>query len=70
MITASRTPYPLQYSAGGDDSLTDRLVIRGKITGHSLVQINNFGGAGARTDKGILIIEAQPVITRRRTPSA
>jgi outer membrane autotransporter protein len=44
----------------GDDSLTDRLVVRGKITGHSLVQINNFGGAGARTDKGILIIEAQP----------
>nr|WP_253073663.1 hypothetical protein [Sodalis ligni] len=40
------------------------------MTGHSLVQINNFGGAGARTDKGILIIEAQPVITRRRTPSA
>ncbi|WP_213989591.1 autotransporter outer membrane beta-barrel domain-containing protein [Sodalis sp. dw_96] len=42
-----------------DDSLTDKLVVRGKISGHSQLRIANLAGSGARTDKGILIIEAR-----------
>ncbi len=30
---------------GGDNSLTDKLIIRGNISGNSLVQINNLAGA-------------------------
>ncbi|CAN5282561.1 hypothetical protein BH10PSE19_BH10PSE19_05450 [soil metagenome] len=47
----------------GDDSPADKLVIDGKNIGSSAVGntrviVNNFGGTGAFTSKGILVIEA------------
>ncbi|XBS68022.1 autotransporter outer membrane beta-barrel domain-containing protein [Acerihabitans sp. KWT182] len=44
---------------GDDASLTDKLIVRGAVSGHSQLQITNLAGAGAATNKGILIIEAQ-----------
>ncbi len=43
---------------GGDDSLTDKLVISGAATGTTYVSVTNKGGTGAQTDKGIMVIES------------
>jgi autotransporter family porin len=40
----------------GDDSLADRLVISGDAEGQANVRVNNVGGQGAQTDKGIELI--------------
>jgi autotransporter family porin len=41
---------------GGDDSVTDRLVIGGSSSGQSWLQVNNVGGQGAGTVEGIEVI--------------
>ncbi|WP_411754049.1 autotransporter outer membrane beta-barrel domain-containing protein, partial [Serratia sp. (in: enterobacteria)] len=41
---------------GGDDSVTDRLVITGSSSGQSWLQVNNVGGQGAETVEGIEVI--------------
>lgn len=41
---------------GGDDSITDKLVLE-NTSGTSLVKVNNQGGTGGETVKGIKIIE-------------
>lgn len=41
---------------GGDGSATDRLVILGDSSGSTRVKINNAGGSGALTNRGIEII--------------
>ncbi|AWH24215.1 autotransporter outer membrane beta-barrel domain-containing protein [Stenotrophomonas sp. YAU14D1_LEIMI4_1] len=42
---------------GDDTSLTDRLVIAGDATGQANVRVLNAGGAGAKTDRGIALID-------------
>ncbi|WP_052130819.1 autotransporter outer membrane beta-barrel domain-containing protein [Erwinia typographi] len=42
---------------GGDDSLTDRLVITGSTAGSSSLSIANENGAGAQTLEGIKVID-------------
>ncbi len=41
---------------GGDDSLTDRLVVKGDTEGQSSVRVTNAGGSGAQTLNGIELI--------------
>lgn len=41
---------------GGDDSATDRLVITGDTYGSTRVAVNNLGGSGSKTIKGIELI--------------
>jgi len=41
---------------GGDDSITDKLVVGGSTSGETFVQVKNAGGAGAATDNGIELI--------------
>lgn len=41
---------------GGDNSVTDRLIINGNTSGTSTVLVNNIGGSGAQTLNGIEII--------------
>ncbi len=40
----------------GDDAATDKLIIGGDTSGSANVRVNNVGGAGAQTDKGIVLI--------------
>ncbi|CBG90580.1 autotransporter outer membrane beta-barrel domain-containing protein [Citrobacter rodentium] len=42
---------------GGDDSLTDKLIVKGDTSGNTSVGINNIGGAGELTVEGIKIVE-------------
>lgn len=42
---------------GGDDSLTDKLVVNGDTSGNTFVSVNNLGGSGASTLNGIELIE-------------
>lgn len=42
---------------GGDDSVTDKLVVAGNTSGDTFVQVKNAGGAGAATDNGIQLID-------------
>lgn len=42
---------------GGDNSLTDQLIIGGNATGQTYVSVMNEGGSGAQTLEGIKIIE-------------
>ncbi|HEY4250010.1 MAG TPA: autotransporter outer membrane beta-barrel domain-containing protein [Roseomonas sp.] len=45
---------------GGDNSVSDRLVIRGgTATGDSILRITNIGGQGAQTVQGIRVVETQ-----------
>lgn len=44
---------------GGDDSVTDRLVVAGNTSGDTTVHVNNVGGAGAQTMQGIKLIDVQ-----------
>ena len=50
---------------GGDNSLTDKLVITGNATGTTYVHVNNENGSGALLHEGIKIIE-----TGSSTPEA
>ncbi|HDL8285028.1 TPA: autotransporter outer membrane beta-barrel domain-containing protein [Yersinia enterocolitica] len=43
----------------GDDSETDRMLVKGNTSGLTNVKINNLGGEGAQTDLGILLIEVK-----------
>lgn len=40
----------------GDNGTADRLIVNGDTAGHTWVSINNLGGQGALTDKGIEIV--------------
>ncbi|PSD09656.1 autotransporter outer membrane beta-barrel domain-containing protein, partial [Stenotrophomonas maltophilia] len=40
----------------GDDSQTDRLIVGGNVEGNTGVRINNVGGKGAQTERGIELI--------------
>lgn len=42
---------------GDDNSLTDKVVIKGSTTGQSYVTVKNLGGTGAQTRDGIKIID-------------
>lgn len=42
--------------SGDNDSLQDRLHIEGNAEGTSYVLVNNLGGQGARTEKGIVLV--------------
>jgi autotransporter family porin len=42
---------------GDDSSLTDKLVINGDANGQANVRVLNAGGAGAKTDRGIELID-------------
>ncbi len=42
---------------GDDTSLTDKLVIKGDANGQANVRVLNAGGAGAKTDRGIELID-------------
>ena len=44
---------------GGDDSVTDRLQVRGDTAGDTVVRVNNVGGEGAQTALGIKLIDVQ-----------
>lgn len=41
---------------GGDNAATDKLIVEGNTSGHTLVAINNMGGMGAQTIEGIEIV--------------
>lgn len=41
----------------GDNSASDKLIIGGDTSGSANVRVNNVGGAGAQTDKGIELIQ-------------
>jgi len=41
----------------GDDSRTDRLVVKGATAGATTLAVTNAGGGGAQTDKGIKLVE-------------
>lgn len=42
---------------GGDNSLTDKLVIQGNSAGNTALSVNNLGGTGAQTHNGIEVVE-------------
>ncbi|MGJ0577415.1 autotransporter outer membrane beta-barrel domain-containing protein, partial [Xenorhabdus bovienii] len=44
---------------GGDNSKTDRLVVKGSTSGTTHLEINNVGGTGAQTDEGIKVVDVQ-----------
>lgn len=53
---------------GGDNSLTDKLVIDGgNVSGTTAVVVRNAGGGGGLTDIGILVIDAQNGATTSNT---
>lgn len=49
----------MNTALAGDDAATDRLVINGDSHGHSWLQVNNAGGAGAATSNGIQLVAVQ-----------
>ncbi|MFS9381072.1 autotransporter outer membrane beta-barrel domain-containing protein [Citrobacter sp. ANG330] len=42
---------------GGDNARTDKLIVQGNTSGNTDVYVNNKGGSGMQTDKGIQIIQ-------------
>ncbi|MBU9843814.1 autotransporter outer membrane beta-barrel domain-containing protein [Rahnella ecdela] len=42
---------------GADNSLTDKLVVKGDTSGSTRVQVNNLGGSGDITSKGIEVVQ-------------
>lgn len=42
---------------GGDDSLTDMMIVEGDTSGRTIVHVNNLGGTGAKTLNGIKLID-------------
>jgi fibronectin-binding autotransporter adhesin len=49
----------LNSKLGGDDSPTDRLVVRGDTSGRTNLKINNAGGEGGPTVEGIKVVDVQ-----------
>ncbi|WP_347253112.1 autotransporter outer membrane beta-barrel domain-containing protein [Leminorella grimontii] len=47
----------LNTRLGGDDSLTDRLIVQGNTQGETLLQVANAGGQGAKTAEGIPVVQ-------------
>lgn len=43
----------------GDDSLTDKLIVKGDTSGKTAVTVNNVGGSGAQTSDGIQIVAVE-----------
>ncbi|WP_434777931.1 autotransporter outer membrane beta-barrel domain-containing protein [Neisseria sp. Ec49-e6-T10] len=43
----------------GDDSPINKLIVQGDASGHSFVKVNNMGGLGAQTEKGILLVQIE-----------
>ncbi|WBM72293.1 autotransporter outer membrane beta-barrel domain-containing protein [Buttiauxella sp. WJP83] len=46
----------LNTALGDDNSVTDKLVVKGDTSGNTRVQVNNLGGQGAQTIKGIEVV--------------
>ncbi|MGL5455990.1 MAG: autotransporter outer membrane beta-barrel domain-containing protein [Citrobacter telavivensis] len=46
----------MNTALGSDNSATDKLIVEGNTSGHTLVAINNIGGMGAQTIEGIEIV--------------
>ncbi|WP_145520347.1 autotransporter outer membrane beta-barrel domain-containing protein [Yersinia mollaretii] len=44
---------------GDDHSLTDKLVVKGDTSGSTRVQVNNLGGSGDVTNKGIEVVHVE-----------
>ncbi|MGH1501616.1 autotransporter outer membrane beta-barrel domain-containing protein [Yersinia proxima] len=44
---------------GDDNSLTDKLVVKGDTSGYTRVQVNNLGGSGDLTSKGIEVVQVE-----------
>ncbi|WP_333679962.1 autotransporter-associated beta strand repeat-containing protein [Dyella sp.] len=44
---------------GGDNSVTDQLIVNGNTSGSSVVHVTNVGGTGAPTTQGIKLIDVQ-----------
>jgi autotransporter family porin len=42
---------------GDDNSVTDKMVVNGDTSGNTRVQVNNMGGNGAQTNKGIEVVQ-------------
>ena len=55
--TGTNNEITLNTQLNGDDSLTDKLVITKSINGKFILNINNAGGQGAKTENGIKIID-------------
>ena len=49
----------MNTALAGDDSKTDKLVINGDTSGKTFVKVNNVGGSGSLTDKGIELIDVK-----------
>ena len=49
----------IQTTLGGDDSPTDRLLIKGNSTGTAIVHVENVNGKGALTKNGIKVIDVE-----------
>lgn len=47
----------LQTVLGGDNSVTDKLVVAGKTSGTTQVTVKNAGGSGAQTNNGIQVVD-------------
>lgn len=47
----------LNTALGDDTSATDKLVVTGNTSGNTTLYINNVGGTGALTDKGIEVVD-------------
>jgi fibronectin-binding autotransporter adhesin len=47
----------LHTALGGDNSLTDRLVVQGDTSGTTILKVSNVGGAGAQTVNGIKVVD-------------
>lgn len=46
----------MNTALGSDNSATDKLIVEGNTSGHTLVAINNIGGMGAQTVEGVEIV--------------
>ncbi|WP_343547538.1 autotransporter outer membrane beta-barrel domain-containing protein [Ralstonia sp.] len=47
----------LRSALGGDNSVTDRLVVQGDTAGTTTLKVSNVGGAGAQTVNGIKVVD-------------
>ena len=47
----------LRSALGGDNSVTDRLVVQGNTSGTTTLKVANVGGAGAQTVNGIKVVD-------------
>jgi autotransporter family porin len=54
--TANDAALEINTQLGRDDSPTDKLVIAGDSSGNTLVTVNNVGGRGGRTSRGIEVV--------------